>query len=245
MKAKDFRKSAYGKIKKKCWGTLAAAELIMSIILGACAGLNRFYIGWIGSLLLGGALTLGASFMALSVTDGKSIKVDNIFGGFKQFGSSLVLNILISIFTFLWSLLLIVPGIIMSLAYSMSYFVLLDNPELSPDAARKKSIELMKGYKWKLFCLKFSFIGWYLLSILTLGILFFWVNPYERAAEAEFYRNIVGQKEAQNNTTEENNTVVEETAPVEEITAVEETTPVEEAAPVEETKVVDTEVTEQ
>lgn len=78
-----------------------------------------------------------------------------------------------------------------------------------------------------------------------MGILFFWVNPYERAAEAEFYRNIVGQKEAQNNTTEENNTVVEETAPVEEITAVEETTPVEEAAPVEETKVVDTEVTEQ
>jgi len=195
MKAKDFRKSAYAKIKKKCWGTLACVELIVSVILGICAGLNRFYVGWVGSLLLGGALTYGQNYASLSAADGNTVKVDNTFIGFKHFGSSLVLNILISIFTALWSLLLIVPGIIMSLAYSMSYFILIDNPELAPNEARKQSIKLMKGYKWKLFCLRFSYIGWYLLSILTLGILFFWVNPYRRTAEAEFYRNLVAKKD--------------------------------------------------
>lgn len=195
MKAKDFRKSAHAKIKKKCWGALACVELIVDIILGICAGLNRFYVGWIGSLILGGPLTYGQNYVALAAADEKAVKVDNTFIGFKHFGSSLVLNLLITIFTALWSLLLVIPGIIMSHAYAMSYFILIDNPDLAPNEARKQSIKLMKGYKWKLFCLRFSYIGWYLLSILTLGILLFWVIPYERTAEAEFYRNLVAKKD--------------------------------------------------
>lgn len=195
MKAKDFRQLAHSKIKKNCWGILAGVEVIVSLILGACTGLSYFiYIGWIGTLLLSGPFELGKSQMALNAVDSKNVSFNDGFSGFKHFGSSFVLYLLISIFTALWSLLLIVPGIIMSYAYSMSYFILLDNPSLSPNEARKQSIKLMKGYKWKLFCLRFSFIGWYLLGILTLGILFFWISPYVRTAEAEFYRNLVAAK---------------------------------------------------
>lgn len=209
MKAKDFRQLAYGKIKKKCWGILAGAEVIISIFLGIAGALNRFYIGWIISLLIGGAFAFSQAYMALNAADSKSITFNDTFVGFKHFGSSLVLNLLITIFTALWSLLLIVPGIIMSHAYAMSYFILLDNPSLAPNEARKQSIQLMKGYKWKLFCLRFSFIGWYLLGILTLGILYFWILPYQRTAEAEFYRNLVAAKSEQDAITVEAEPVAE------------------------------------
>ena len=72
----------------------------------------------------------------------------------------------------------------------MSYYILKDNPNMSGDEARKASIEMMKGHKWELFCLEFSYIGWILLSILTFGILTLWVNPYMEVAKVAFYENL-------------------------------------------------------
>lgn len=116
--------------------------------------------------------------------------------GFKSFGDSLALHILNAIFTFLWSLLLVIPGIIKAYSYSMGYFILADRPDLSGNQARKRSMYLMKGHKWQLFCLDFSFIGWYLLSLLTLGILAFWVYPYHMTARAEFYNELLVEENA-------------------------------------------------
>lgn len=73
----------------------------------------------------------------------------------------------------------------------MSYYVLADNPEISANEARKRSMQIMRGNKWRLFCLDFSFIGWWLLTVLTLGILSFWIQPYKESACAAFYSRLI------------------------------------------------------
>ena len=96
-----------------------------------------------------------------------------------------------SIFVFLWSLLFIIPGIIKSYSYRMVPFILTDNPGITATEAITRSRQIMKGNKWRAFVLDLSFLGWYILSALTLGILsIFYVNPYVYATEAELYHSI-------------------------------------------------------
>ena len=95
-----------------------------------------------------------------------------------------VIVVLISIPT------LCIGGIIFAYAYKMVPYLLHDYPELSAKEALKLSREMMKGYKWDLFLLDFSFIGWALLAILTLGIGLLWLMPYIYAAEAGFYEDL-------------------------------------------------------
>ena len=97
---------------------------------------------------------------------------------------------LMNLFVFLWTLLFIIPGIIKAYAYAMTPYILVDNPELGPNEARLKSIEMMRGHKWKLFGLQLSFIGWFLLCLLSLGVGFIWLMPYVRTTYAAFYRNL-------------------------------------------------------
>lgn len=106
---------------------------------------------------------------------------------------------LMNLFTLLWTLLFIVPGIIKAFAYAMTPYILIDNPELGPNEARQRSIQMMRGHKWKLFGLELSFIGWFMLCLLSLGVGFIWLNPYYRMAHAAFYRNLVDEFNAKNN----------------------------------------------
>ncbi len=103
----------------------------------------------------------------------------NVWGGF-----------LMMLFTYLWMLLLIVPGIIKAFAYSMTPYILKDYPELSANQAINLSIKMMKGHKFDYFYLQLSFIGWGFLSILTLGIGYIWLMPYMYASMAAFYEDI-------------------------------------------------------
>ena len=103
----------------------------------------------------------------------------------------LVLGLLLTIFVALWSLLFVIPGIIMAYAYSMAAYVKVDHPEYSPIQAIRASAELMRGHKWQLFVLDLSFIGWYLLSFVTFGLASLWVAPYVAASRAEFYQELV------------------------------------------------------
>lgn len=93
----------------------------------------------------------------------------------------------------LWSFLFIIPGLVMDFAYAMTPYILKDNPELSAWEASTRSREMMKGHKFDLFWLELSFIGWILLSILTLGIGLFWLVPYMQTAIAAFYNDISGK----------------------------------------------------
>lgn len=204
--AADFRATAYAKLRGK-WSTLALITFIVSLITGVCTSsyasvsTGSFItvcftsVGTIAALVIGGPFELSQSQIALKAMRGKDVVIENTFDGFKNFVNAFLLFLINSIFVALWSLLLVIPGIIKQLSYSMSFFLLADDPTLTQDKAREKSIELMNGNKWRLFCLRFSFIGWYLLSILTFGILLFWVIPYEKCAEAEFYRDLIKEQD--------------------------------------------------
>ena len=110
------------------------------------------------------------------------------FSGFKvQYGRNIVTLLLVGIKTVLWTLLFIIPGIIKSYEYAIIPYILADDPEISSKDAFKKAKQMMNGNKWRLFKLEFSFIGWTLLCVLTLGIGTFFLIPYVNAATAEFY----------------------------------------------------------
>ena len=126
----------------------------------------------------------------LDLIDGKDVEFGQIFSKASMFGKAFWLRLRMGIFTFLWTLLLIIPGIIKSYAYSMSGFILAENSEMTAKEAMKVSEKMMAGNKWRLFCLQFSFIGWQLLCILSLGIGFLWLTPYMNAATAAFYDEI-------------------------------------------------------
>ena len=122
---------------------------------------------------------------------GNKPAVKDLFGGFKYFWKLFVLHLLVSIYTILWSLLFIVPGIIKGLSYSKAFHIFYDDPSLSPRECIKQSMELMDGNKWKYFCLEFGYIGWYILCALTLGVLTLWVTPKVETAAYIFYEELI------------------------------------------------------
>ncbi len=104
--------------------------------------------------------------------------------------------ILMNVYIYLWTLLLIIPGFIKAYSYSMTSYIMVDNPELKYNAAIERSMAMMDGYKMKLFLLHLSFIGWTLLAICTAGIGFLWLIPYMQQTNAAFYEELKADWEA-------------------------------------------------
>ena len=109
---------------------------------------------------------------------------------FSDYVRNAVSILLVYLYTILWTLLFIVPGIIKGLAYSLTPFIVKDNPQLLPNEAINLSMKMMKGHKFDLFYLYLSFIGWILLAMLTLGIGLLWVIPYMQTSMAAFYLDV-------------------------------------------------------
>ncbi len=99
-------------------------------------------------------------------------------------------GLLVYLFVFLWTLLLIIPGIVMGYAYSLTFYILKDEPNLTALEAMKKSKEMMNGYKMKAFLLDLSFIGWWIVGSLCCGVGTLWVSAYVTAAKTELYEEI-------------------------------------------------------
>ena len=118
--------------------------------------------------------------------------------GFKPWGRNVWGMFLMGLFVFLWSLLLFIPGIMASYSYAMKDFILAEHPELTASEAIARSKEMMRGNRWRLFCLDFSFIGWIILCTFTLGIGNLWLNPYTQASHAAFYREVSGTEYCRN-----------------------------------------------
>lgn len=111
-----------------------------------------------------------------------------IGSGFKNYIHTFLTLFLTDLFESLWTLLFIIPGIIKSYSYRMVPYILAEHPEMSPTEIITRSRKMMDGQKWHAFCYDLSFIGWFLLTLLTLGILgFFWVGPYKDNADAALY----------------------------------------------------------
>lgn len=140
--------------------------------------------------VIGSFVSLGLIQYNLDLIDGKDVQFGQIFSKASMFGKAFWLRLRMSIFTFLWTLLLIIPGIIKAYSYSMSGFILTENPEMTAKEAMQVSEKMMIGNKWRLFCLQISFIGWQILCIFSLGIGYLWLKPYMNAATAAFYDEI-------------------------------------------------------
>lgn len=176
------------------WGEAIGVGLIAALIIGVASSATF----GIGGLILTGVIFYGVStFFIQIIRGGLRIQFSSMFSGFERFGQTCAAGILIWVFTILWSFLLIIPGIIKSYAYAMTYYILQDNPQMGGLDAITASKQMMQGHKWELFVLHLSFIGWFLLSGLTFGILqICYVTPYLYATTAAFYHNLKNQEAA-------------------------------------------------
>jgi uncharacterized membrane protein len=141
-------------------------------------------------LILTGPITFGLKTVFLSFTRSQAVTFKSLFDGFSYFLQTFLLHLIRVIFVVLWFLLLIVPGFIALLRYSMAFYIMVDNPGISGLEAIRRSKAMMHGHKGRLFMLWLSFFGWFLLGIITIGLAFLYVAPYYEAALANFYEDL-------------------------------------------------------
>lgn len=162
--------------------------IITSAIVGLCGGI--LVIGWVASFVVVPSLMIGLIMIYLNIAKGVPADIARMFDGFQNVGPCIILYLLTGLFTFLWSLLFIIPGIIKGLSYSMGMYILAEHPEMSATEALDESKRMMNGHKLDLFILQLSFIGWALLVPFTFGILMIWLVPYMAMSTTNFYNSI-------------------------------------------------------
>ncbi|MBN2715558.1 MAG: DUF975 family protein [Deltaproteobacteria bacterium] len=170
------------------WGAAIGAYFVYGLITGGIQSVP--YLGGLAILIVGGPFSLGLATFSLRFARQENPDIGVIFSGFNEFGRALGAYLLMGLFVFLWSLLLLIPGIIKAYSYSMVFYILSDDQSIGVSDALNKSREMMDGKKWKLFCLGCRFIGWALLCIPTLGIGFLWLIPYINISIAKFYDDL-------------------------------------------------------
>ena len=215
--AADFKKAALTALKGR-WGTAVLAGFLAALLGGTASDGVKFewdemisdtYITQPGIVLLivlaallvmciylvlGSVVSVGYAKFQLELMDRKvQLKVGTLFRYFEHWKTALATYLLKGLYIFLWTLLLIIPGFIAGYGYAMTNYILAEHPELTAREAIKRSEEMMDGNRVRLFCLHISFIGWSLLSTLTLGIGNLWLTPYRHAAEAAFYLDLVNK----------------------------------------------------
>ena len=166
---------------------------VTTLVFGAVSGAAS-YIPVVGTILVALPMMYGYSIVMLSVMRGGEMNIGGLFDGFNDFGRIVGTKLLQAIYTFLWTLLLVIPGIIKNYSYAMTDFILKDQPELANNAAIEKSMAMMDGNKMKLFLLDLSFIGWAILCLFTFGIGFLFLQPYVQSAHAAFYEDLKAQQ---------------------------------------------------
>ncbi|OUQ00034.1 DUF975 family protein [Lactobacillus gallinarum] len=202
------------------WGWAIIVFLITAIIVGIFTGaghwLDETYINYdgtnifyqfaspIGSIILwiGSFIGLSRNIAFLELRDDQKEEKPYMaaFSVFTEnrFGPELINFVLVSIFTFLWTWLLIIPGIIKAYSYSMTPYIVKDmvasDKQVGATDGINASKELMKGHKMNLFIFDLSFLGWNILAAITCGLGYLWVTPYYQTAKANFYRHIAGDK---------------------------------------------------
>lgn len=157
--------------KTMCYAT--KADLLLEIISVLVTFVTAF-------------LTLGFVFYTMKYARKESLELNDIFRFKKAWLPTFLLVFFISLFTSLWSLLFIIPGIIASFAYTMSQYIYCDK-ELKPLECIKSSKEMMKGYKFDYFKFNLSFVGWIILGVFTFGLLYIWLIPYMSTADVLYY----------------------------------------------------------
>ncbi|MGM9937964.1 MAG: DUF975 family protein [Candidatus Ornithomonoglobus sp.] len=171
------------------WNTVVSSisDELFSVLITIGLVLVVLCVVW---FIIGSTVEVGYAGFNLRLVRRQDASIKNIFSCFDRWGRIFLMGLLRSIYLILWTCLLIVPGIIKSYSYAMAPYIMHDNPDVGAGEAIRRSKEMMDGYKWHLFCLRFSFIGWLLLAALTCGIGYLWIGPYINAAEAAFYEKL-------------------------------------------------------
>lgn len=147
-------------------------------------------LGSIANILIQGPIMLGLAIFYISMARNQDAKFGQTFEGFDTWWRAFKAYVLMAIYMIFWFLLLIIPGVIYALAFSQVFFILAEDKNIRVRDAFYKSRMMMKGNKWKLFCLQLRFLGWALLCIPTLGIGFLWLTPYMYTTSAKFYDDL-------------------------------------------------------
>ena len=189
MSNKDLRaqarKNLGGGIFKNEWLFALLISFLGMLIIGVT---STFIIG----ILLYGPIFYGVSKYFKKLAENESdVSIETLFDGFKDdFSGTFLLGLLINIFTFLWSLLFVIPGIVKAYSYSIAYYIKADHPEYGWKECISESRRIMNGNKLNLFLLDLSFIGWIIVGSFCLGVGVLWVYPYMQSSRANFYESI-------------------------------------------------------
>ena len=187
-----LRNQAYEALRGK-WTPAVVTSLVFCILLGVAVSLSR-----VNALLYLIAYLGGASIVAIGMlyacwdlfTKGTLPEAGALFAPFKQYARTVGAVLLVFVYTLLWTLLLVIPGIIKAYSYSMTFYILRENPEMTAGDAITASQKMMDGHKRDLFLLSLSFIGWAILASITFGIGYLWLIPYIYTAYAAFYETL-------------------------------------------------------
>lgn len=185
---RELRRMALSQLRGN-WGNPVLACVVYAVV--AFFGGAVPYVGFLVSIAITGPMLLGFTHYFVKLKRGEAPRLEELFAGFGNYLSAIVLHILILVFTFLWLLLLIVPGFVASYRYAMAYFILNERPGIGAKGALDLSKRVMHGYKKRLFYLDMGFFGWLLLCIPTLGIGLFWLAPYYKLARVQFYDDFI------------------------------------------------------
>ena len=164
---------------------IAAFALIISVIAVAMV------ISIVVKIFVWNPLVVGAQKMFLNCKTDSAEYGDLVFGFKNSYGNIAKTMFLKDLFISLWSLLLVIPGIIKGYEYRMVPYILAENPQMSSKDAFAKSKQMMTGNKWNAFVLDLSFLGWVIIMFITCGIAgIFFVNPYVFLTDAELYHEL-------------------------------------------------------
>lgn len=188
------REQLGGKIFATNWLLMLVVGLIITAVSAVTA--NPLFLGGIAGLVLGGAISYGLARITTNLAKGnEKIEFRDLITGFTDgFGNIFLLGLMTKIFTLLWTLLFIIPGIVKTYSYAMAPYIMQDDPTKSWKQCIDESREMMNGHKAQLFWLDISFIGWIIVGMITCGIGLWFVIPYMNQAHANFYLAV---KEAQ------------------------------------------------
>ncbi len=182
----EIRQQAKNLVKPLWFESVIAAVLVYLVISSTLA--------W-AAILLTGPLYIGLIFFFTRLREEQKVDHADLVMGFRDHLKPAIIGfILKGVFTFLWSLLFVIPGIIKSFSYAMTLYIIKDNPSIRGVDAITQSRNMMKGHKMKLFRLYLGYIGWFILGIFTFGIAIIYIAPFIEMAVVEFYEDV--KKEA-------------------------------------------------
>ena len=184
------------------WTKVAVASFINFVILEVLGSGPSLFMEPTAGAIMQGVVTIILLPMLwsyivffLRLIRKEDLAYGHLFDGFRQYVRIFLAMLLKGIYVLLWSLLLIIPGIIKEYSYAMTENILKDNPDMNGEQAIRESMRMMEGHKMQLFLLDLSMIGWLILSILSLGIGFLFSYPYLCTAHAHFYEDVKKESE--------------------------------------------------